>query len=79
MKVLMKETNATEVLVNRAQQGDQAALNALIERYQARLETVIASRLGSHLRGRAHADDLRQEVLIWDFNSIDRFQRHGDH
>lgn len=78
MKVLMSETDATEILVRRAREGDQAAFNALIERFQARLESVIASRLGSHLRGRVQADDLRQEVLIWAFKSIDRFQWQGD-
>ena len=72
MKVLMSETDATEILVRRAREGDQAAFNALIERFQARLESVIASRLGSHLRGRVQADDLRQKVLIWAFKSIDR-------
>ena len=78
MKVLMSETDTTEILVGRAREGDQAAFSALIERIQARLESVIASRLGSHLRGRVHVDDLRQEVLIWAFKSIDRFQWQGD-
>ena len=49
MKVLMNETDATEALIRRAQEGDQAAFNALIERFQARLESVIGSRLGSHV------------------------------
>lgn len=78
MRILMDLPNRTEDLVARAQRGDATAFNELVKAYRSRLESVIASRMGQHLRGRVDPEDIVQEVFLWVFKSIKRFQWLGE-
>ena len=49
-------------LLERAQRGDQAALSALLDRYQDRLRRIVRVRLGSRLRGRIETMDIVQDA-----------------
>jgi len=45
-------------LVNRAQSGDREALEALLARFNERLETRVRSRMGEHLKQRVEVRDV---------------------
>ena len=78
MKTLMDTRSRNEGLVDKARKGDAAAFNELVKVYRTRLASVVASRLGQQLRGRVDAEDVVQEVLLWAFKSIKRFEWQGE-
>ena len=78
MDVLMDELERSQVLVARAQEGNRAAFDRLVERYRDRLVSVLRASLGDYLRRRVDVDDLLQEVLIRAFSSLSRFQWSED-
>jgi RNA polymerase sigma-70 factor (ECF subfamily) len=51
-------------LVRRAQEGDRAALDRLIERHQARVLAIVRYRLGPRLRESVESGDILQETLL---------------
>jgi RNA polymerase sigma factor (sigma-70 family) len=64
-------------LIARAQAGDTAALNRLLQRYLPRLQRWASGRLPRYARGMADTNDLVQDVLIATLRHLPRFeQRH---
>ena len=65
-------------LLERAQAGDQAALDTLIGRYRPRLERWTTGRLPRWARDIADTQDLVQETLFQTFKRIEKFENRGD-
>ena len=65
-------------LLERAQAGDQAALDTLIARYRPRLERWTTGRLPQWARDIADTQDLVQETLFQTFKRIEQFENRGD-
>lgn len=65
-------------LLERAQAGDQAALDTLIARYRPRLERWTTGRLPRWARDIADTQDLVQETLLQTFRRIEHFENRGD-
>lgn len=65
-------------LLERAQAGDRAALDTLIERYQPRLHRWASGRLPRWARDMADTQDLVQETLFRAFRHIERFEPRGE-
>ena len=65
-------------LIRRAQAGDRGAFDALVERHQDRLESLIRSRMGERLLSDVEPGDVRQEVLLRAFGAMRRFRWSGD-
>ena len=65
-------------LLQRAQAGDQAALDTLIARYRPRLERWTTGRLPRWARDIADTQDLVQETLFQTFKRIESFENRGD-
>lgn len=74
----MDSPEETKALVDRAQCGERSAFDLLIERYRARIEALIGSRLGSHLRGHVTVEDILQESLLQAFGAFERFRWQGE-
>lgn len=70
--------DATLDLVQRARSGDQAALDALFARYEARLRRWAHGRMPAGARGANDTQDLVQETLVRVFQHLADFEpRHG--
>jgi RNA polymerase sigma-70 factor (ECF subfamily) len=65
-------------LLERAQAGDQHALDQLVARYLSRLERWASGRLPRWARDIADTQDVVQDALIQTFKRIDRFEYRGD-
>src|SRR5690349_7866134 len=63
----------TEQLLQRAQQGDQAAWEELFGRHRLRLRRMVALRLDRRLQGRIDASDVIQEAHL---EAIARFREY---
>ncbi len=61
-------------LVQRAQAGDAAALDALCARYYERVRKVVRARLGAALRRRVDSADILQETFLEAVRSFERFE-----
>jgi RNA polymerase sigma-70 factor (ECF subfamily) len=61
-------------LVLRAQQGDEVALNRLVERYQARVLRIVRLRLGARLREKVESVDILQETFLAAVRSLHSFE-----
>jgi RNA polymerase sigma-70 factor (ECF subfamily) len=61
-------------LVLRAQEGDQAALNRLCERYYDRVRRIVRLRLGARLRETIDSGDILQETFLAAVRSLDSFE-----
>jgi RNA polymerase sigma-70 factor (ECF subfamily) len=68
---------STVELLDRARNGDQAALDLLFARYAAPLRRWASGRLPRWARDLAETDDLVQEVLLRTFKRIGRFDARG--
>jgi RNA polymerase sigma-70 factor (ECF subfamily) len=64
----------TSALVKKAQEGDRAAFDEIVERYRSRLEVQVRSRLGERLRALIEVDDILQDVFTSAYSSLSRFQ-----
>lgn len=71
-------TDQTEILVGRAQRGDQRAFDELVEQYRDRLRSSFNGRIGAGLRKSVEVDDLVQETFLWAFKSIRTFEWQGE-
>ncbi len=58
------EANKTEELLAQAKQGDQGAVNQLIQRHRNALRHLIRMRLDKKIQRRVDASDIVQEVMI---------------
>lgn len=65
-------------LIRRAQDGDSAALNALIARYLPRLQRWASGRLPRYARVMSDTDDLVQEALVGTFKNLGKFEQRGE-
>jgi RNA polymerase sigma-70 factor (ECF subfamily) len=65
-------------LLERAQAGDGAALDALIARYLPRLRRWAHGRLPAWARDLAETQDLVQETVVKAFTHIERFEIRGE-
>jgi RNA polymerase sigma factor (sigma-70 family) len=65
-------------LLERAQAGERAALDSLIERYLPRLQRWASGRLPRWARDMADTQDLVQETLFQTFKRIERFEPRGE-
>jgi RNA polymerase sigma-70 factor (ECF subfamily) len=64
-------------LVQKAQGGDAAAVNRLIQRYYDRVRRSVRARIGSRLRARLDSEDILQPAFAMAFANFDRFEmRH---
>jgi RNA polymerase sigma-70 factor (ECF subfamily) len=61
---VMSESDATADLLQRAAQGDQPALQELLEQHRPRLQRMVRLRLSRRLQGRIDEEDVLQEALI---------------
>jgi RNA polymerase sigma-70 factor, ECF subfamily len=65
-------------LIRRAQEGDDDALNSLLERYLPRLRRWATGRLPAYARDLGDTNDLIQEAAIGTFRNFPRFQQRGE-
>ena len=65
-------------LVLKAQEGDQAALNRLIERYYERVRRVVRVRLGPRLRESLDSGDILQETFLAAVRSFQNFEMRDE-
>jgi RNA polymerase sigma factor (sigma-70 family) len=65
-------------LIERAQAGDAAALDRLLERYRPRLQRWASGRLPRYARDIAETDDLVQDALVGTFKNLNRFEQRGE-
>jgi RNA polymerase sigma-70 factor (ECF subfamily) len=65
-------------LIQRAQTGDQAALERLLARYRPRLQRWASGRLPRYARDMTDTDDLVQEALIGTFRNFAAFEHRGE-
>ena len=69
---------ATRLLLARAREGDQEALERLFERYMPRLQRWARGRLPSWARDLADTHDLVQDTLLRTFKRIEGFEYRGE-
>jgi len=65
-------------LIERAQSGDEAALNRLLARYRPRLRRWASGRLPRYAREITDTEDLVQDVLLGTFRNFQRFDNRGE-
>ena len=61
-----------EILASRAKEGDHAAFQELVRRYQGRLFSYLCYRVG-----RSHAEDLFQNICIKWWTRMETYERRG--
>jgi RNA polymerase sigma-70 factor (ECF subfamily) len=66
----MSEQESDNLLVERVQQGDQAAFNLLVEKYQYRLAKLV----GRYIHDHAEIEDVCQEAFIKAYRAIGGFR-----
>lgn len=66
----MEDGGSDRELLDRARHGEERAFRLLVERYEARVASVVIAMLGSG----DDAEDVGQETFIRFFRSIDRFR-----
>ncbi|MBM3819922.1 MAG: sigma-70 family RNA polymerase sigma factor [Acidimicrobiia bacterium] len=65
-------------LIQRAQSGDSAALERLLERYRPRLQRWASGRLPRYARDMTDTDDLVQEALIGTIRNFKAFEQREE-
>ena len=70
----MFDSRATQVLIQRIQDGDETASDALCQRYMARVLAAVRLRLGSRLRAKVESCDIVQEVLVDVIRGAEKFE-----
>jgi RNA polymerase sigma-70 factor (ECF subfamily) len=65
-------------LVKRAQGGDQAALDDLIQRYYPKVRRIVRLRLGRGLRRWLDSEDILQGTFIGAVRTLDRFEMRDE-
>ena len=65
-------------LIQRAQAGDESAVDRLLARYRPRLQRWASGRLPRYARAMADTDDLVQDALIGTFKNFKTFEHRGE-
>jgi RNA polymerase sigma-70 factor (ECF subfamily) len=65
-------------LVRRAGEGDRAAADALVRRYEGPIRAEVHRRIGPALRAREDTDDLVQSTLVAAVSDLGRFEYRGE-
>lgn len=65
-------------LVGRAQAGDRAALNELLQRYYPRVLEIVRLRMGNRLRQRLESGDILQQVFEAALSTFDAFEQRTE-
>lgn len=65
-------------LLERAQAGDDAALNELLHRYRPRLKRWASGRLPRYARDMTDTDDLVQDALLGTLRNFQMFEQRGE-
>src|SRR5687767_4461909 len=73
----MRTGNTTDLLLESAFRGDEAAFDAIHSRFRGRLEHYVSDRMGRRLASAMDPQDLVQEVFAEVFTRIDRFEPRG--
>lgn len=68
------DLEATTQLVRAAQNGDAAALDALLVRYLPRVRQIVALRMGHRVRQMVEVEDIVQEVLLDLLKGLERVE-----
>jgi RNA polymerase sigma-70 factor (subfamily 1) len=66
------------ILVQRAQRGDEHALNRLCERYYERVRRIVRLRLGRELRSLIDSGDILQETFTQAVQALDGFEMRDE-
>ncbi|MBI2387690.1 MAG: sigma-70 family RNA polymerase sigma factor [Elusimicrobia bacterium] len=70
-------TDSSLILIRQAKAGDAEALNALFDRYSARVLQIVRLRLGPSLRAKLESQDIVQDAFTRAVNGFDHFElRH---
>lgn len=72
------EMESSVELIQRAQSGDDLALEQLIARYRPRLRRWAAGRLPQRIRDGSDTEDLVQDALLRTFRNFDAFELRGE-
>ncbi len=75
---LMTLEEKTELLIEKAQGGDNAAFEVLVDRYRSQLWSFIELRLKEPLKRQVEIDDVFQETLLRAFQGLGRFEWQGE-
>jgi RNA polymerase sigma factor (sigma-70 family) len=65
-------------LIQRAQAGDESAVDKLLARYRPRLQRWASGRLPRYARAMADTEDLVQDALIGTFKNFKSFEHRGE-
>jgi RNA polymerase sigma factor (sigma-70 family) len=74
----MTQPESTAQLLERAREGDQAALDALFSRYVGPLNRWARGRLPGWARSLSDTQDLVQDVLLQTFKKLETFEPRGE-
>ena len=72
------ELESSLVLIERAQTGDAAALNQLLDRYRPRIVRWASGRLPGYARELTDTEDLVQDALVGTFKNFQTFECRGE-
>ena len=72
------ELESSLVLIERAQSGDGAALNQLLDRYRPRIVRWASGRLPGYARDLTDTEDLVQDALVGTFRNLRTFECRGE-
>jgi RNA polymerase sigma-70 factor (ECF subfamily) len=75
---VMREWDAREKLVAKAQRGDRAAFDELALEHRRSLEDLFSREMGPSLRAKVDVEDLLQETLLRAFQDLKGFDPRGD-
>ena len=70
----MSDVTSTKVLLDRFHAGDNAALNALYDRYSVRVLAAVRARLGAELRQKVESWDIVQDAMLASLRNVGDFQ-----
>ena len=78
MEATLAHDPTTQDLLRQAREGSREAFDALIRRFEPRLEALVGKRLGAGLRASIEPADVQQEALLLAFQGIGGFEWRGE-
>jgi RNA polymerase sigma-70 factor (ECF subfamily) len=70
---MSQDANITEILLNRAEAGNRAAIDELMEVHRVRLKKMFRVRLSDWMKARVDASDLVQETLVEASQNLEKY------